>query len=100
MTRHDILDKAIKCACEDREKKHGNPEDSFQLIADFWGAYLEEKIYPVDVAIMMALLKIARIRLGHFEEDSYVDLAGYAACAGELASNDENVQVYNVVQEV
>lgn len=89
MTRRDILEKAIQCVCEDREKKHGNPEDSFQIIADLWGVYLEERIYPVDVAIMMALLKIGRIRLGHFEEDSYIDLAGYAACAGELASNME-----------
>lgn len=35
--------------------------------------------------MMMALLKIARIRNGRYSADSYVDLAGYAACAGEIA---------------
>lgn len=42
-------------------------------------------ILPEDVAIMMALLKIARIASGNYKVDSYIDLAGYAACAGECA---------------
>ncbi len=33
---------------------------------------------------MMALLKMARIATGS-SPDSFVDLAGYAACAGEIA---------------
>jgi hypothetical protein len=33
----------------------------------------------------MALLKIARIRTGTATEDSFVDLAGYAACGAEIA---------------
>ena len=36
---------------------------------------------------MMALLKIARIATGKKVIDSYVDLAGYAACAGEIATH-------------
>ena len=35
---------------------------------------------------MMALLKIARIATGGPKEDSWVDLAGYAACGGEIVS--------------
>ena len=38
-----------------------------------------------DVAMMLALLKVARIKTG-VKGDSYVDLAGYAACAGEIAT--------------
>ena len=33
---------------------------------------------------MLALLKIARIATGHAKEDNWVDLAGYAACGGEI----------------
>jgi len=40
------------------------------------------------VAMMMALLKIARIRTGTATEDSFVDLAGYAACGAEIASKN------------
>jgi hypothetical protein len=34
---------------------------------------------------MMALLKIGRIASGQAKADNYIDLAGYAACAGEIA---------------
>ena len=36
-------------------------------------------------AMMMALLKIARIAGGSGTRDSFIDLAGYAACGGECA---------------
>ena len=38
-----------------------------------------------DVAMMMALLKVARINAGD-KADSFIDLAGYAACAGEIVT--------------
>ena len=34
--------------------------------------------------IYLGLFKIARIATGHGKADNWVDLAGYAACAGEL----------------
>ena len=39
---------------------------------------------PKDVAAMLAMLKIARIASGNAKEDNWVDLAGYAACGGEI----------------
>ena len=88
MTRKDILDKAAECVCGQREQDYGSPESNFQLIADLWNAYLTDGplITPTDVAMMMALLKIARIKNGGGTGDSFVDLAGYAACGGELNS--------------
>lgn len=46
------------------------------------------KFNAIDVAMMMALLKIARIRTGTATDDSYVDLAGYAACGAEINSKN------------
>ena len=37
-------------------------------------------------AALLALLEIARIATGHGKSDNWVDLAGYAACGGELQS--------------
>lgn len=34
--------------------------------------------------IMMVLLKVARIKNGGGTGDSFVDIAGYAACGGEI----------------
>ena len=50
-----------------------------------WTAYMGVLFTPKDVAMLMALLKVARIKAGD-KADSFVDLAGYAACAGEIAT--------------
>ena len=92
MTRTDILDAAKRCVCGDREQDYGSPENNFSTIANLWTDYLlasrkidlVEGISPVDVAAMLALLKIARIASGHAKEDNWIDLAGYAACGGEI----------------
>ena len=87
MNRPEILDTAKKCVCGQREQDYGNPENNFERIADLWNAYLGAKtVDAVDVAMMLALLKVARIKTGRGTEDSFVDLAGYAACAGEIAT--------------
>ena len=92
MTRDDILDKAKQMVSGDRETDYGSPENNFLRIANFWNTYLAGRLcavlYPKDVAAMLALLKVARIASGHAKEDNWVDLAGYAACGGELESNE------------
>lgn len=87
MKRADVLDEAKACVCGQREEDYGKPEDNFRVIADLWSAYRNEKFTPVDVAMMMALLKIARIKTGTATADSFVDLAGYAACGAECINN-------------
>jgi len=82
--RHEILLKADQCVNGQREQDYGSPEDNFKIIADMWSIYKGCDFTPVDVAMMMALLKIARIKSGGGTGDSFVDLAGYAACGGEL----------------
>lgn len=79
-------DKAQNCVCGQRENEYGSPEDNFKTIADFWSVYKGVEFTANDVAMMMALLKIARIRTGTATDDSYVDLAGYAACGAEINS--------------
>lgn len=99
MTRAEILDAAKKCVCGQREQDYGTPESNFQLIANLWNNYLgfvdhDYDITPTDVAMMMALMKIARIKSGGGTGDSFVDLAGYAACGGEInaaVSKEEHV---------
>lgn len=97
MKRAEILEKARQCVCGDRELDYGSPENNFSTIGELWGIYITAAhpdwtlpvngITPKDVAVMMALLKVARIATGA-SPDSFVDLAGYAACAGEIATPD------------
>ena len=82
--RSRILQQAEICICGEREQDYGSPENNFAIIAEMWSAYTGTKITPLDVAMMMCLLKIARIKSGGGSGDSFVDLAGYAACGGEI----------------
>ena len=84
MTREELLNKAKEMVCGHREKEYGTPEDNFNRIASFWTAYKGVDFTANDVAMMMSLLKIARIQSGNATEDSFVDLAGYAACGAEI----------------
>ena len=86
MKRAEILETAKTCVCGNREQDYGTPESNFERIAEMWTAYLGYEVCPVDVAAMMALVKISRIASGHAKEDNWVDLAGYAACGGEIES--------------
>lgn len=90
MTRKETLEKAIACVCGQREQDYGSPEDNFRIIAQLWTAYAGYPFDSKDVAMMMALLKIARIASGTATEDSFVDLAGYAACGAEIATKEKD----------
>lgn len=95
-TRQRVLSEAERCVCGQREQDYGTPEDSFNIIADLWAVYLKgcgvsiDFLESHDVAAMMALLKIARISENPQHMDSWVDLAGYASCGGEIAGKEAN----------
>ena len=93
MTRSQILEAANACVSGSREQDYGSPESNFERIALLWHIYLGERlagaIEPTDVAAMLALLKIARIASGNAKADNWIDLAGYAACGGELEASKE-----------
>ena len=95
-TRKKILEDAIYCVCTDRKQQYCKPENSFSVIADFWLLYIKHK-YDIDIeltaadaAMMLALFKVARgVTATTQKLDTYVDICGYAACAGELECKEE-----------
>lgn len=92
MTKATFLDK-VKHIVAEREGQHGKPAETFKAIAAAWSVYLTAVVgVPVmlreeDVAMMMVELKVQRFAGGQGTHmDTLLDIAGYAACAGELAS--------------
>ena len=91
MNRSEVLNAARDIVCSDRNIEYGEPEDNFAIIADYWTTYLclRKKIpldfilTPEDVANLMILFKMGRITSGGNTDDSFIDIAGYAACACE-----------------
>lgn len=83
--RQEVLRTAEGMVCGHREEDYGAPEDSFGRIAALWSAYLGRQVSGVDVAALMVLMKVARTQASPAHRDSWVDIAGYAACGAEAA---------------
>jgi len=86
----DICSTAAKIVGGERGTNYGDKLENHNNIARLWNAYMLSRPLPdtllnaEDVALMMLLLKIARAGSGYVE-DNYVDMAGYAGCAGAIA---------------
>lgn len=85
MKAGDICRTAAALVGGDRNHQHGDAAVNHANIAALWGAYLGVPVSPHQAAMMMALLKIARTKAGAVNPDDYIDLAGYAGVAGEIA---------------
>lgn len=96
MKAQQIAETAAKLVAGDRENSHGDKLLNHIKIAAVWNGILmaagKTPAAPLDahdVANLMEGLKIARRYAGSFNADDYVDGAGYASCAGEIAARIE-----------
>lgn len=87
--RERCLSEASKAVLTDRSEAYGGkPENNFREIGRLWSVYLDREISDQDVAVMMILLKTARIKTGRHKDDNWIDVAGYAACGMECGHED------------
>jgi hypothetical protein len=84
VTRGEILDQARSAVT--RTVYGTVPEDSFAKIAALWSVRLGGTVTPDQVTIMMIDLKTVRAWTNPSHTDSWADMAGYAACGGELGA--------------
>jgi hypothetical protein len=89
MKATEIAAEAARIVGGDRARTHGDKTTNHTNIATLWSAYLGVPITATQAAVMMVLLKAARTKAGAFNPDDYVDMVGYAACAGEIAHEAE-----------
>ncbi len=85
VTRNELLDRAKADVDGPSSGEPGDPESTLGRVAEYWSIYLERDLLAEDVALMMSLMKIARLGDNFGHEDSWVDLAGYAAVGAEVA---------------
>ncbi len=91
MNAGDFLTEA-RATIQDRGMDYGHPSDNMQRTAALWSSYLEMPITDYQVAMCMALVKIARSMETH-KTDTYIDLAAYVAIAGQLATEENELYV-------
>lgn len=102
MKRGEILDSVKKTITQDRNNRHGEPENSFPRIAQVWTDYIDRlhpsqpgsiALKPSDVAEMLAMFKTVRFETQPDNPDNEHDRIGYYAIAAELrAAEREKVQ--------
>ena len=104
--RESILQEAIKLTTGDRNNTYGPPDQDFARTAKMVSAMLENKLSaplaPEDIAKIVICIKLSRLTWAH-KPDSWVDIAGYAACgheccelAMERAADNMNAEVSRI----
>ena len=91
MNAGDYLNEA-RAIIGDRGLDYGHPQDNMQRTARLWSAYLEMPIEDYQVAICMALVKIAR-SMESGKVDNYIDGAAYIAISGQLRTEENELYV-------
>lgn len=90
MIRSKILDSAGFCIIHDRADAYGSAQVGFDAIARVWGALDQARgdraRSAVDVAAFMIAVKLVRASTNPGHADSWVDIAGFAALGGEIAT--------------
>jgi hypothetical protein len=92
--KESILEEARQNVCGDRNTSYGPPIEDFECQAVMMSAYLTRtngylvNVRASDIASLMILVKVAR-QAHCSKRDNWVDMAGYAACGGEV--NDTEI---------
>lgn len=82
---NNLLRKADTVINGARQSQYGNPIDNHRRIAAIWEVITGREYTPQEVAAMMIGVKLARLanKMGH--EDTWMDIAGYAALGWEMS---------------
>jgi hypothetical protein len=88
--REQLLAIAAGAVLKQRNHTYGAPEDAFGRVAALWTALHPDRpaFEKHEVALMIGMVKVARLMENPTHKDSWADLAGYAACGYEAAINE------------
>ena len=95
MEASKILTEAADLVSGHRRQAYGDAYTHLAYVARMWSTFLEVEITAKDVCHLLLLLKMTRQETGEYHRDNYVDMAGYAGLAGEVAErmNNNNVEI-------
>ncbi len=91
MNAGDYLNEA-RATIEDRGMDYGHPTDNMSRTASLWSAYLEMPVTDYQVAMCLALVKVAR-SMETSKVDNYIDGSAYFAISGQLRSEENELYV-------
>lgn len=87
--REEILQEAEKLINGNRAKDYGDAYINHKRIADIWSVILDKEVTVRQVILCMIAVKMARL-IHDTKNDSWVDICGYSAIAGEIDERSTN----------
>ena len=84
----DVLEEAKDLIYGQRADDYGDAQSNFQRMADLVNPIIKKadgKLTATDMALVMIQVKIARLQENPDHEDSWIDIAGYAALGAQIA---------------
>lgn len=104
MNAEEMLHSATKAVVGPRAEDYGDKYTNHTRIAKLWTMWLNERtrtwatedndeptdveITAYDAAMMMLLVKVARLMHSPGHQDSHIDIAGYASISEEIANGE------------
>lgn len=86
--REEALALAASYVTGQRDAQYGSPSDNFRNIANLWSILFDRTFTKEDVAVAMIAVKLARLSSNSgFQGDTWIDIAGYAACGYEVGKS-------------
>lgn len=85
----DILQQAKDCLVNRASERDKEQERSMKSCVEAFNALTGESLTETEGWIFMVVLKLARSQGGSFKTDDYIDMAAYAALAGESGANND-----------
>jgi len=83
MKRAAILKRAEELINGKRAREYGDAYDNHERIAKLWAVVLGMDVSVGQVYLCLNQLKVSRLIETPDHEDSWIDIAGYAALGGE-----------------
>ena len=91
MNAGDYLAEA-RATIQERGMDYGHPTDNMSRTASLWSAYLEMPVTDYQVAMCLALVKVAR-SMETSKVDNYIDGSAYFAISGQLRAQENELYV-------
>jgi predicted glycosyltransferase involved in capsule biosynthesis len=88
MNKHDLLMSAIRVT-NNRSGDYGDVYTNHERIAVLWTVIFGREVKAHQVAMAMAAVKLARLVETPDHQDSWIDLAGYAAIGSECIDGEQ-----------
>lgn len=93
--REELLQEATKAVCADRNQTYGSPTANFERAASLSSTLLGQPIQPHQIALILMTVKMSRLVETPEHGDSWIDIAGYAACGYETVAKKERKKERN-----